>query len=190
MEDLINLLSEYGLWIVFFGMIIEGTAVSILSGVLCHLGVITYQETLIVAILGAIIGDQMWFYIGKNYTHRVLSKFPLLKEKVDTLKSKAESKAKWLAMSSRFIYGGAIAFPLVLGIQNYSHKKFTLLDTIGASLASITGLTIGYLLSSSLKKVTNEITQIEHFMLLLVIIVVIMSLYNYKKKLNKRKEDK
>ena len=189
MEDLINLLSEYGLWIVFFGMIIEGTAVILLSGVLCHLGILPYEETLVVAILGAIIGDQMWFYIGKNYAHKVLSKFPLLKEKVDALKNKVETKAKWLAMSSRFIYGGAIAFPFVLGIQNYSHKKFTLFDAIGTSLASITWLSIGYILSSSLKKVTTQITQIEHFMLLLVIIVAIMSLYKYKKKLNKRKED-
>ncbi len=189
MEHLMALFSEYGLWIVFLGMIVEGTAVILLSGVLCHLGVIPCEETLIVAILGAIVGDQMWFYIGKNYAHRVLSKFPLLKNRVDDLKKKAETKAKWLAMSSRFIYGGAIAIPLVLGIQHYEHKKFTLFDTIGISLASIVGLTIGYMLSSSLKKVTSEITQIEHFMLLLVIIVAIMSLYKYKKKSNKRKED-
>ncbi len=190
MENLIHLLSEYGLWIVFFGMIIEGTAVLILSGVLCHLGLLSVEETLIVAILGSITGDQIWFYIGKNYAQRVFSKFPLLKEKIDTLKSKVETKAKWLAMSSRFMYGGAIAFPLVLGMQNYSHKKFTLLDTLGASLASITWLSIGYLLSNSLKQVTGEITQIEHFMLILVFIVVIISFYNYKKKLNKKKENR
>ena len=180
-EKLISLLSIYGLWIVFFGMIIEGTAVIILSGVLCHLNILPCEKTLIVAILGAITGDQIWFYIGKNYAHKILSKSYLLKEKVNALKKKVETKAKWLAMSSRFIYGGAIAFPLVLGIQNYSHKKFTLFDIIGTSLASITGLTIGYLLSSSLRKVTGEINQIEHFMLLLIIIIVIISLYNYKK---------
>ncbi len=188
-EKLIFLLSTYGLWIIFFGMIIEGTAVIILSGVLCHLNILPCEETLIVAILGAIVGDQMWFYIGRNYAHRVLSKFPLLKEKVNALRREVETKGKWLAMSSRFIYGGAIAIPIVLGIQHYSHKKFTLFDTIGVSLASMVGLTIGYLLSSSLKKVTNEITQIEHFMLLLVIIIAIISLYKYKKKLNRRKED-
>ncbi len=184
-----TLLSEYGLWIVFFGMIVEGTAVILLSGVLCHLGLLPCEETLIVAILGAIIGDQIWFYIGKNYAHRVLSKYPLLNDKVEALKKKAETKSKWLAMTSRFIYGGAIAIPLVLGTQHYEHKKFTLFDTIGVSLASIIGLSIGYMLSSSLQKVTSEITQIEHFMLLLVIIVAIMLLYKYKKKSNRRKED-
>ena len=189
MEHLMTLLRDYGLWIVFFGMIVEGTAVILLSGVLCHLGVLPCEETLIVAILGAIAGDQMWFYIGRNYAHSVLSKFPLLKEKVDALKSKVETKAKWLAMSSRFIYGGAIAIPLVLGIQRYSYKKFTLFDAIGTSLASMVGLTLGYMLSSSLKNITTQISKIEHFMLLLVIIVAIMSLYKYKKKLNKRKED-
>ena len=190
MEQLMALLSEYGLWIIFFGMIIEGTAISIISGVLCHLGVLSYEETLMVTILGAIVGDQMWFYIGKNYAHKILSKFPLLKERIDTLKSKVDTKAKWLAMTSRFIYGGAIAFPLVLGIENYSLKKFTLLDTIGASLASVTWLSIGYLLSSSLNKVTSEINEIEHFMLLFVIIVVIISLYKYKKKFDKKKENR
>ncbi len=189
-EQLISLLSTYGLWIVFFGMIIEGTAVIILSGVLCHLGVLPYETTLIVAILGAIVGDQIWFYIGKNYANNFLSKSHILKEKVNNLKSKVETKAKWLAMSSRFIYGGAIAFPLVLGIQNYSHKKFTLFDIIGTSLASIIGLTMGYLLSSSLRKITGEINQIEHFMLLFIIIIVIISLYNYKKNLTEKKENK
>ena len=187
MEQLTTLLSEYGLWIVFFGMIIEGTAVIILSGVLCHLGILPCEETLIVAILGAIVGDQMWFYIGKNYAHKVLLKFPLLKEKVDTLKDRANTKAKWLAMTSRFIYGGAIAFPLVLGVERYSHKKFTIFDAFGASLASATGLLIGYLLSSSLENATTQINKIEHFMLLFLIILIVLAIYSYSKKLKEKK---
>ncbi|SFV63967.1 DedA family protein [hydrothermal vent metagenome] len=183
MEQILSLLSQYGLWIVFVGMIIEGTAVIILSGVLCHMGVLPCEETILVAILGAIVGDQIWFYIGQNYAQKFLSKFSSIEKQIKRLQEKVESKADILAITSRFIYGGAIAFPLVLGIHNYSHKRFTLLDSIGVSLASITGLAIGYFLSNSFKKVLGDINHFEHALLFIIVLIVIIKMYNsYKTK--------
>ena len=179
MEDILTLLSQYGLWIVFFGMIVEGTAVIILSGVLCHMGVLPCEATIIVAILGAIVGDQIWFYIGRNYAQKFLSNFPTIKKHINKLQEKVQSKADILAVTSRFIYSGAIAFPLVLGIHNYSHKRFTVLDSVGVSLASITGLLLGYFLSNSFKKVLGDISHFEHILLFIVIMMVAIKFYRY-----------
>jgi len=177
MDNILNLLSQYGLWIVFIGMIIEGTAVIILSGVLCHMGVLPCESTLLVAILGAMAGDQMWFYIGHNYAQKFLSKFQNIKKQIEKLRNKVQSKADILALTSRFIYSGAIAFPLVLGMHNYSHKRFTILDAIGVSFASIVGLSIGYFLSSSVKKLLGDINHFEHMFLLVLILIVSMKVY-------------
>ncbi len=178
MEHLLSLLSAYGLWVVFIGMIVEGTAVIILSGVLCHMGVLPCGSTLLVAILGAVVGDQMWYYIGHNYAQKFLSRFQNIEKQVEKLRKKVQSKADILALSSRFIYSGAIAFPFVLGMHNYSHKRFTLIDTIGVSFACIAGLSIGYFLSSSFKKVLGDINHFEHIILFMFIIFVSIKLYN------------
>ncbi len=159
-------------------MIVEGTAVIILSGVLCHMGVLPCGSTLLVAILGAAVGDQMWYYIGHNYAQKFLSRFQNIEKQVEKLRKKVQSKADILALSSRFIYSGAIAFPFVLGMHNYSHKRFTLFDTIGVSFASIAGLSIGYFLSSSFKKVLGDINHFEHIILFILIIFVSIKLYN------------
>jgi len=182
MEQLLTLLSEYGLWIVFFGMIVEGTTVIILSGVLCHMGVLPCEKTIFVAILGAVAGDQMWFYLGKNYADKVLSRFPALQAQVQKLQNKVQSKGNMLAVSSRFIYGGAVVFPLVLAINQYPHRKFTLLDTLGVSLASLAGLALGYFLSDSFKKILGDINHFEHILLFIIVSAVAVKLYyNYKK---------
>jgi len=181
MEQILSLLSQYGLWVVFFGMIVEGTVVIILSGVLCHMGVLPCGETIIVAILGAIIGDQIWFYIGKNYAQKFLPKFPTIDKQIKKLEDKVQSKADILAMTSRVISGGAIAFPLVLAIHNYSHKRFTVLDSIGASLASMIWLSIGYFLSNSFQKILGDINHFEHMLLFVIVIVVGIKVYKLKK---------
>ncbi len=177
MEHMLSLLSQYGLWIVFVGMIVEGTTVIILSGVLCHMGVLPCEQTIIVAILGAAVGDQMWFYIGRNYAQKFLSKFPRIQLQVKKIQTKVHSKADLLAVSSRFIYGGAVVFPLVLGMHQYAHKRFTTLDTLGVSLASIAGLAIGYLLSHSFKKLLGDIGQVEHLIFFIIIFIIAIKLY-------------
>ncbi len=181
MEHMLSLLSQYGLWIVFVGMIVEGTTVIILSGVLCHMGVLPCEQTIIVAILGAAVGDQMWFYIGRNYAQKFLSKFPKIQLQVNKIQTKVHSKADLLAVSSRFIYGGAVVFPIVLGMHQYSHKRFTTLDTVGVSLASIAGLSLGYLLSHSFKKLLGDIGQAEHLILFIIIVIIAVKLYTNKK---------
>ena len=61
LEELTSLVSQYGLWIVFFGMMTEGTIMIIVSGILCYLGILSLKEIIPVAILGAFIGDQTDF---------------------------------------------------------------------------------------------------------------------------------
>ncbi len=182
MEKIIlNLLSEYGLWVVFFGMIFEGTTVIILSGVLCHMGILPCEKTLIVAILGAVVGDQAWYFIGKNYATKILNKFPKINKQIQKWQPLVKSKANLLAIGSRFVYSGAVVFPMLLAINNFSHKKFTILDTLGVTLASIFGLSIGYLLSNSFKKVLGEVGHLEHLLLFIIVVSILIKIYHNKK---------
>lgn len=168
---------KYGLWIVFLGMIVEGTMMIIITGLLCYLGMLPLKESIAVAIIGAIVGDQMWYLLGKYASKSILDRFDTLKKGIEKLSDKVAKKGNYLAFSSRFIYSGAILFPMSLGMSGYSHSRFTLLDSIGVSIWAMIGIAIGYLFSASAEKIFGEIQTIEHLLLYIIAIVVIVSIY-------------
>lgn len=174
LEELTPLVSQYGLWIVFFGMMTEGSIMIILSGVLCYLGMLSLKETIPVAIFGAIIGDQFWYCIGRCYGQHILNRFPLLKQRIKKLEHSVKKRGIWLAFSGRFIYSGAILFPMTLGTYGYLHKKFTLFNILGIAVWSVLGISLGYILGTGAEQVFGKIEKIEHFMGLVFLIIFLV----------------
>lgn len=172
LEEVTSLVSHYGLWIVFFGMMTEGTIMIIVSGVLCYLGMLSLKETIPVAILGALIGDQFWYFLGRYYGQHLLNRYPTLKHKIKKLEHSVKKRGVWLAFSGRFIYSGAILFPVTLGTYGYLHSKFTLFNSLGVIVWSVSGISIGYILGTGAEQLFGKIEKIEQFMGLVLIIVV------------------
>ena len=174
LEELTSLVSQYGLWIVFFGMMTEGTIMILISGVLCSLGMLSLKETIPVAMFGAIIGDQFWYCLGRCYGQHILNKFPLFKQRIIKLEHSIKKRGIWLAFSGRFIYSGAILFPVTLGTHGYLHKKFTLFNTLGIIVWSLLGISLGYILGTGAEQLFGKIKKIEHFIGLLFIIIFLV----------------
>jgi len=171
LEELTSLVSQYGLWIIFFGMMTEGTIMILVSGVLCSLGMLSLKETIPIAIFGALIGDQFWYFLGRCYGQAILNRFPLLKQRITKLERSVKKRGTWLAFSGRFIYSGAILFPATLGTYRYLHKKFTLFNTLGIIVWSLLGISVGYILGTGAEQVFGKIEKVEHFIGLLFIII-------------------
>ena len=184
LHELTPFITQYGLWVIFFGMMVEGTTMIIATGILCYLGMIELKDALIVSILGAVIGDQIWFFIGKNYANLALKWFPKLKTKIEALKSVVIKKGALLSLSGRFVYSGAILFPLTLGLYKYPYKKFLLFDIIGVSIWASIGILIGKLLGNGIENYIGKIEKIWH--IILIVIVVTVLVYTLKRYLKRR----
>lgn len=169
-EELAPLISHYGLIIIFFGMMIEGTTMIIATGVVCYMGMIPITQAIPVAIIGAIVGDWFWYFVGYKYARILIAKFPSLLNKIEHLKVKVEAKGNILAFSGRFIYGGALLFPLALGFYKYHFKKFALFEVIGTSLWATVGAFTGFILGKSAQYIFGEIKRVEHLLLIIVVI--------------------
>ncbi len=179
-NELAPLVGHYGLWVIFFGMMLEGTTVIIATGVICYMGLLSLNQAIPVAIAGAIIGDWLWYFIGRNFAEALISKFPSILPKIESLKDKVVSKGTILAFSERFIYGGAFIFPIALGFYKYPFKKFALFEVIGTSLWAIVGIFLGHILGKSAEYLFGEIKEIEH--LLLVIAIIAIAIWYLRKK--------
>ena len=180
MEELTPLVSQYGLWIVFFGMMTEGTIMIILSGVLCSLGMLSLEKTIPVAIFGALTGDQFWYFIGRYNSQNILNRFPTLEQKIKKLENSVKKRGIWLAFSGRFIYGGSILFPVTLGTYAYLHKKFTLFNTLGIIVWSVSGISLGYILGTGAEHLLGKIEKLEQFIgvvLIIIFLVLVIKLY-------------
>lgn len=67
-EDLIR---HYGLWAVFFGVMIEGDLTLLFAGVLAHYGLFSFSEALLTSTLGGFIGDSISYLIGYSGKERI-----------------------------------------------------------------------------------------------------------------------
>jgi len=174
LHEIKPLVSNYGLFVIFFGMMVEGTVMILVSGILCYLGLLSLTETIFVAIIGAIIGDQIWYWLGHKYMVKIIKIFPSLISKVDKFSSTVDKRGTLLALSGRFIYGGAILFPLILGHYAYSYKKFILYDTTGVSIWALLGILLGYLFGTGIEKYFGEIKKIEDVIFVVIGIYVVV----------------
>ena len=180
LQQITPLVSEYGLIIIFVGMMVEGTAMILVTGFLCYMGVFSLREAWIAAFLGAVAGDHVWFYLGRSYGRKIINKFSTLQTKFTQALSLINSKADLVALFARFIYAGGIIFPLTLGIQNYSKKRYLLFDFIGDSIWAIVGLGLGYYFGNGIELVFGKIDKLEHFLLLVIVIITIVWFFKGK----------
>jgi membrane protein DedA with SNARE-associated domain len=67
-EDLIR---QYGLWAVFFGVMIEGDLTLLFAGVLAHYGLFSFSEALLTSTLGGFISDSISYLIGYSGKERI-----------------------------------------------------------------------------------------------------------------------
>jgi membrane protein DedA with SNARE-associated domain len=188
LQELLPYVSQYGLFAVFVGMLVEGTTMILLGGVLCYLGMLHFAEVIPTAIAGAVLGDQLWYCVGRCYASSFLQKFSVLNEKIKKLAPAVTEKGKWLAFGGRFVYGGAILFPLTLGTYNFPYKKFALFNAIGITLWSMFGTALGYLLGSGAEQFMGKLEHIWHFGLYVFIGIVFLWLVKYylKKRVSHR----
>jgi membrane protein DedA with SNARE-associated domain len=183
LHELTPFINQYGVLVIFFGMMVEGTTMIIATGILCYLGMIECKSAFIAAYIGALIGDQLWYFIGKKYTTALIKKFPKFQQKIKDLETKVKEKGKILSFSGRFVYGGAIIFPLSLGFYKYPYKNFLKFDALGVFLWSLAGILLGYILGTSASSFIGKIDRVWHFLLLTLLAVV--SIYFLKKYLKK-----
>lgn len=170
LQEVTPFINQYGLWVVFIGMMTEGTTMIIVTGILCYLGMLSFKEAVPVAIAGAVAGDQLWYFAGKYYAASLIEKFPSLKKRMEKIKPSIHTKGQWFAFSGRFIYSGAILFPMTLGTYRYPHNKFTLYDTLGVTLWSIGGISLGYLLGTGAEQYFGKMEKLWHLLLLLAMV--------------------
>ena len=156
-RDPMHLLSNYGYHVILLWTFLEGETIVIIAGALMGAGILDLRPWLIAlcAFIGSFSTDQLMFALGKYKGPAMLRYFPRLEKKMGKAKELFKKYDTALILSFRFIYGVRNITPIMLGISGVSHKKFLLLNFIGAAVWAVTFTYGGVLLGMAFTKVMH-----------------------------------
>src|SRR2546423_11887051 len=110
-----ELVSQLGYAAVFVGTFLEGETVLALGGVAAAHGYLSFPRVVAVAVLGAFLGDQLCFYMGRRYGARLIARYPRLAAKAPRVQVLVRRWDMLTVIALRFLYGLRIAGPIGIG---------------------------------------------------------------------------
>jgi membrane protein DedA with SNARE-associated domain len=147
MDQLQAYLVDYGLWVLFIGTVLEGEIILVLAGFLAHVGLFPYWQVVVVAVSGGVLGDQLFFYLGRWKGEVIVARVRSFSRRAGKAMELIERWHSWLIPASRFLYGFRILLPMTFGMIGTSPARFALLNVGSAIpwalLFSCTGYVLG-----------------------------------------------
>lgn len=160
-ESLQGLIEHAGYAVVFVGTLLEGETVLVLGGAAARLGYLHFEWVVGCAFAGSLLGDQIWFWVGRRYGARILARRAAWRARIDRIHAQLERYEVPLLVGFRFVYGIRNLTPFVVGMSRIGAAKFLLLNALGALLWSVVGALVGYALAQAADVLLGDIKRFE-----------------------------
>lgn len=183
---------DYAYIILFIWCILEGELGLIFAGIMCHAGLMNIPIAITVGGLGAFVGDQFYFYVGRYNKRFILKFFNKQKRKFAVAHIMLNHYGGLIIFFQRYMYGFRIIIPMSIGITRYSSKKYAFFNLISGMIWSSTTIIIAWYFGEEIWKLVGLAE--KHWYLTVPIILGLLGLFFYggktieNKILNNRKE--
>jgi membrane protein DedA with SNARE-associated domain len=190
----LGLVSYFKYPLLMVGAVIEGPILMIACGFLFHQGVFPLIPLFLALLIGDLIGDVIWYYVGYHFAEKILNKHgeffgvkPEIFEKTKKLFHKYHTK---ILLISKLIMGLglALAVLMVAGATRVSFKKYMLLNTVGEFFLVAWLLMVGYYLAEIYSKYIADVFKVGFILgtiLILVLFLYFISRFIRRKALSK-----
>jgi membrane protein DedA with SNARE-associated domain len=190
-DDMLSLIERYGYLIVFLGVTLEGVGIPlpgetvlITAGALVHRGSLTLWETMVMGSLGAIVGGQAGYCIGRFGGRPFVLRWGryvfITPERLGRAERFFEQHGGRAVFLARFITGLRVFGALVAGMSRMSWSKYTLYSVLGGVVWAAVAVALGYFLWASIGLVEHWIGRISLLLAATVVLVVILR-WSYRK---------
>jgi len=159
-------------------MVFEGELFLAAAGMMVRLHAFNFTESLFFALSGVLIGDMLWYFIGRKlrsrYPHHRVSTFVI--KRVKKYLPDIERNPFHVIFLSKFLYGLNHSTLVALGFLRVPFGYFMRVQLIASFIWSLLFLTIGYVFGSVAITFTNRL---RHFMIFAVLSLVIIAVIVY-----------
>jgi membrane protein DedA with SNARE-associated domain/rhodanese-related sulfurtransferase len=177
--DLLDLLSRWGLALVFGSVLLEQSGfplpaapILVASGALTARDMMRPELVLLVALLSGLLADHVWFLMGRRYGRRLLAGICRLSLSPDTCVRKTDDligrHGATVLLVAKFIPGvSAMAIPTAAAM-GLSYRRFILYDSLGCLIWCGAYIGLGMIFSREVNDVLAAMSVIGGWSLLVV----------------------
>jgi membrane protein DedA with SNARE-associated domain len=170
-----NLIREYGLWAVFFGVMIEGDLTLLLAGVLAHHGLFGFSEALLTSMAGGVIGDSISYLIGYTGKERIKNShfYQRTQPQLQRLSARFGVYSVFLV---KYIYGLRTASAIFWGFAHMRFGRFAPLTLASCAAWALILIGLGYSFSGAIEVMIGRVQRIGIVLLVAVLVAVGLTL--------------
>jgi membrane protein DedA with SNARE-associated domain len=137
----------------FLGFLVPGETIVVIAGILASFGVLELPATTVIAVIGAIAGDNAGYWLGRRLGRPWLERHGRLVGmhggalvRVDLLFAQHGGKA---VLIGRFVGFLRAMLPFVAGASRMRYSRFVAFNAVGATVWGVAFVLIGYFVGSS-----------------------------------------
>jgi membrane protein DedA with SNARE-associated domain len=156
LEQIEQLIRDYGYYALFVGTCLEGETIMVLGGIAARQDILHLPWVILLGFFGSLTGDQTIFFVSRRWGRHILARFPWLHARMEKVNRILERHGTWYMISFRFFYGLRNPTPFVIGLSNIPTARFVALNVLGAALWAVTLGPMGYLLGALAEQILTD----------------------------------
>lgn len=161
-------IARFGDAAIVAGTFFEGEAVLVAAGAFAHRGVLSLPWVMLAAFIGSVVGDQLWFQLGRRFGPGLLARRPTWQAQVDRVQHLLARYGNVFVFGFRFVVGLRTITPALLGISGYPVARFVPLNIVGGAVWAVGVGAAGYAVGASLSAVLARAAHVEELLLAVV----------------------
>lgn len=166
-----NLIRDYGLWAVFFGVMLEGDLTLLFAGVLAHYGLFSFGEALLTGTVGGFVGDLLSYLIGYTGKQQIRANrfYQRAQPRLEQLSARFGLYSVFLV---KYVYGLRTASAVFWGFAHMPFRRFGPLTLVSCWVWALLLAGAGYFFSGAISVLVGHVRQISFILLIAVAIAL------------------
>jgi membrane protein DedA with SNARE-associated domain len=154
-------LEKYGYVAILVGTFLEGETILVLGGFAARRGYLDLAGVIAAAFAGSLIGDQVYFFLGRLQGTRIVARRPAWKPRVARAQLMLQRYQTALILGFRFVYGLRSVTPFALGMSGVSVTRFAILNVGSAAAWAIVLGLAGYAMGNAIETLLGDVKHYE-----------------------------
>jgi membrane protein DedA with SNARE-associated domain len=183
MDELSQIIAQYGIYAVFLLCTIEGDITLLISGAMAHSGYFgnySWAKVLFFGTLGGMAGDCIAYGIGRGF-HKNAKHYRFYQVAQPRIEKLIDKFGTFAIVISKYIYGIRAAMCVFYGVGKMPFGRFLFLDAISCGLWVLLLSGAGYFFSGAVTSMIGDFQQvgIALFFVVLAGVIIFYALERY-----------
>lgn len=176
MDQLSQIIEQYGIYAVFALCTVEGDITLLISGAMAHSGFFgqySFFKVFLAGTLGGMVGDSVGYGVGRVF-HEKAKDYRFYQMAQPRIEKLIDKFGGFAIVISKYIYGIRAAMCVFYGIGKMPFHRFLILDAISCGTWALILAGTGYFFSGAITSIIGDFQQIGIALFFVILFAVII----------------